>query len=143
MSGATAGAIPASSRTVSSDDGPLGRGEQRLLFRAHVGQAMGARKVHHHDREGLLLAVLAAPQIGHHVLSRGVARQVEAAEPLDRDDGAADEQARRRGEGIARERCAGRIGERQARAAHGARVRLGVEAPVVHVVVLAQRNPRT
>ncbi len=71
--------------------------------------------------------------------SASVAAEVEAAEPLHRDDPPVQER-RRGGEErlvVAGERLAGAAPEREARPARRARGRLGVEAPVARLLVLA------
>ena len=79
-----------------------------------------------HDRERLVLAHLPRPESRDRVVVRRVAGEVVAAEALDRDDRAVEEEAHR-----VLER------HREPRAADGARDRLGVEAPVRRVLVLA------
>ena len=95
------------------------RGEQGLLFGGDPAVAARRRKIRHHHREGLLVAMLALAQAGDRIFIRRVAQQLEAADSFERHNPAA---AQRRG-------CA-RHGARQARSALGARVGLGVEAPI-------------
>ncbi len=78
-----------------------------------------------HERERLVLAVLAAAQQRDGLLVRRVAGEVIAAQALDREDLAVAEEADRRLEAHRQLGAAGRAGDR-----------LGVEAPVAWVLVL-------
>ena len=91
--------------------------------------------VGHHQRERLVLAVLARAQRRDRGLVVGAAGEVVAAEALDRHDRAVAQQRRRGGDRV-RGPPAGAPVRRRARPARRARVRLGVEAPVARVVVL-------
>ena len=88
-----------------------------------------------HQRERLVLAVLARAQRARPPLVVGAAREVVAAEALDRDDRAVAQQR-----GGRRDRVAGAghasADQRAPRPARRAGVRLGVEAAVARVVVL-------
>jgi hypothetical protein len=79
-----------------------------------------------HDRERLILAVLAGSQPGDCGVVCCVAREVPAAEPFDRDNGAVSEQLN------------GSLDrERESRPAQWAAGCLGVKAAVAWIVVLA------
>ncbi len=67
-------------------DRALARVEQRQLLGSQLGKPL---RLGRHQREGLLLALLARAQRRDHLLVRGVAGEVVAAEPLDGDDGSA------------------------------------------------------
>ena len=71
---------------VQQEDGLLVAGQDLLLL--FIEEAFPADCLHipHHDREGLGRPVLAGPEPFHRRLIGGVAAQVEAADPLDRDD---------------------------------------------------------
>jgi hypothetical protein len=90
------------------------------------------------QRERLFLALLALAQPRHRGGIARIAREVKAAEPLDRDDAAAAQQLERGGDRVAVDRPAPAIDQRQRRSAHRAGVRLGVEAPVQRIGVFAQ-----
>ena len=110
-----------------------------------VDVAIGARDVEiaHHQRERLARAALARAQAGHGVGVGRVAGELKAAEPLDRQDFPAHQQARRavdrieRGDDFRAERSAVAAFEPGPRSAGGAGDRLGVEAAVVRRVVFA------
>ena len=104
-------------------DRARGRAQQRELGRVQVGQL--ARRGRHH-REGLLVAQLARTQARDRGLVGRRTGQVVAAEALDRDHRPAAQQPHRLLER-----------HRQARPADGAGDRLGVEAAVARVLVLA------
>ena len=110
------------------------------LRRRGSASAAAAAEIADHHRERLLVAVLARAQAPHGVVRRGVAREVEAAEALDRDDQAVAQRLRRRRRSDRRRRdrvppSAARSVE--PRAARRAGVRLRVEAAIADVVVLA------
>jgi hypothetical protein len=67
-------------------DGAYRACEERLLGFAHLGEPACGGHVAHHHRERLAPAVLALPQPGDSVLVGRVARKVETAEALERDD---------------------------------------------------------
>ena len=67
-------------------DRPLGRGEQLALGLAQRHQPLRLRDVGGHQRERLVLPVLARPQRGHRRLVVGAAGEVVAADALDRED---------------------------------------------------------
>ena len=106
-----------------------------------------AAEVRRHQRERLVLAVLARAQLGHRGLVVGPAGEVEAADALHRDDRPAEQRAGGRLERVARARVLdvepARVDEPHPRPAVGAGVRLGVEAAVRRVLVLARGRPGT
>ena len=115
---------------------PAGGGRSRSAARGSASSSSSASEsstsaraasIRRHQRERLVLAVLARPQGGHGLLVRRQAGQVVAAEALDGDDPPRRAAASTR---LARSRC------EQRRPAVGAGVRLGVEAAVGRVVVL-------
>ncbi len=77
-------------------DRPLARAQQRLLLRPRLDQRGGGLDVGRHQRERLVLAVLARPQRPHRALVVGAARQVVAAQPLDRQHRPAEQRRHRR-----------------------------------------------
>ena len=95
--------------TSHEDDGPLDRLEETALLRLELRQPLGLGQVAHHHREGLLVPPLALAQETDGLGAGGVARQVEAPEALDRDDGALAEARGGKRQGPAR---AGAGGER-------------------------------
>ncbi len=125
-------------------DRPLRTLEQGPLGIAQHDQALRRLGVAAHDRERLVLAVLAAAQLGDRGLVVGPAGEVVAAEPLDGDDQAVPQRRGRRPDGIrfavgdpGGELAAVAIEQPQPRPALGAGVRLRVEAAVGGVLVLA------
>ena len=100
------------------------RAEQLALLAASRSASAAGSAAHHGER--LLLAVLALTQASDRVLVGRVAGEVAAAEALHRDDRAVAER---------RDRLLER--QRELRPAGGARDRLGVEATVGGVLVLA------
>ena len=70
-------------------DRPRARFQQRALRVADLGEARRARRIGDHHGKGFGLARLAAAQRRHRRLVARVANEVEAAEPLERDDAAA------------------------------------------------------
>ena len=74
--------------------------------------------------------MLARAQARHRVGVAGVAREVKAAESLDRDDLAPLQTRERRGDRVAGVGRARRVAQFQPRAAHRARIGFGVEAAV-------------
>jgi hypothetical protein len=105
-------------------DRPLARAEQIPLLGLELGQRVGRGR---EDGERLLLALLARAQPSHRLLVCRVAGEVVAAEALDGDDPAGAEQRH----GVLQR-------QREPRAAGRARVRLGVEAAVGGIPVLAE-----
>ena len=117
-------------------DGPPPAGEQRrgrLIDRAEPGRRLD---VGHHERERLVLAVLALPQRRRGRLAARVDREVIAAQALDREHLALGQPSRRQGDRIAVSLPAQGIEQPQPRAAGGTAHRLGVEPAVGRVGVL-------
>ena len=112
------------------DDRPGRRLQQRPLLRGDRGKRIRLGGEH---GERLLLAVLARPQAGDGGLVAGSTGEVVAADPLDGDDGPAEQQPHGFHQCIVTARAAAR----QLRAAGGAADRLCVEPAVGRVVVLA------
>ncbi len=81
--------------------------------------------------------MFARPERGDGLLVGRIAREVVAADPLERDDQPVGERPGRRRDGVALGRTSAGADETQLRAADGARVRLCVEAPVAGIVVLS------
>ena len=87
--------------------GPGGQDDRAGLARssaprrslAELGQGPGRGQVGHHHGEGLVVAVLAPPELGDGRRVGGVDGEVEAAEALDRDDAARSQRADRGVEG--------------------------------------------
>ncbi len=131
---AAAGPLP------DENDRALDGGEQAFLDGIEMPD--GARVVERadHDRERLLVALLALAQEPHGGGRRRVAREVVAAEALHRHDPPVDEGPRGRPDriaGVVHRRSARRLQEPDSRPAVGARNRLRVEPPVERVLVLA------
>ena len=114
--------------------------EQLLVQGRREDQLARRREARRHQREGLVLAMLARAQLGHRDLVARKASEVEAADALHRHDRAVAQRARCGLERVERvrihERAAAGPGQRHARAAVRAGVRLGVKTPVRRVVVL-------
>ena len=106
-------------------DRPLARAQQPQRLVAQLDEARRGRDVPDHQRERLLLAVLARAQRRHRPLVRGHAGEVEAAEALEREHAALAQAALRRLQRGPQPRAAVRAGDR-----------LRVEAPVAGVGVL-------
>ena len=115
-------------------DRAVAAGEQRRLLVGQRDERARRLDVAHHDRERLVLAVLARPQRRDRRLARGQAGEVVAADALDRHDRALAQ----RGDRLAQRLVAVEVVRQQPqrRPALGARVGLGVEAPVGRVLVL-------
>ena len=116
------------------------RGEKLLLFRVLSAQLAHLFEIPGHEREGLVLAHLAATQGPHRPLVERVAGEVVASESLDGDDGPPAQHPGRPQDGVFRFRVqlvAEPVQQPYPRAADGTGVGLGVEAAVGGVVVLA------
>ena len=112
-------------------DRPLRRRELRAFGRAHFRPGRHRRGIGDHDRERLLLPVLALAQPRDGVLVARVAGEVKAPQTLDRHDLAARKPAYRRGHRIDAVCLSPRgIEQREPRTADGARVGFRMEAPV-------------
>ena len=146
--GATDWRPPArSSRRGASTIGRCGRARAAPARRRRARRALAPPPtIGDHQRERLVLAVLARAQRCHRRLVVGPAGEVKAADALDRDDRAV---AQRGGGGATgspdRDRRRGRPCRRSAdrRPARRAGVGLGVEAPVGRVLVLGPAARRT
>ncbi len=115
-----------------------GRAGQQVRGRGvDLGQLPGRGQVGGHDRERLVLAVLARAQRGHRLLAGGVGGQVVAAEALDGEDLAAAEESGGRPERV-RAVVVARIEQRQPGTAGRAAGGLGVETAVGGIVVLGR-----
>ena len=95
-------ATPPPGAGAQEDDRACRRAQQLAPRRAQLASARAAVRSAHHDRERLLVAVLAAAQRRDRLRVVGVAGEVVAAEPLDRDDRAAAQRRRGRRDGVAR-----------------------------------------
>ena len=133
LPGAVAGATAAPGWRGSSTIGRAGLVSRAAAVVADLGQLPGRGQVGGHDRERLVLAVLARPQRGDGLLAGGVGGQVVAAQALDGEDAAAAEEF---GGGL--ERVLALAVQVQPGAAGRAADRLGVEAAVGGVVVLGR-----
>ncbi len=113
-----------------------GRAGQRGLVR-RVDDAQRARRgeISDHDRERLVLAVLARPQRRGGRLAARCGRQVIAADALDRDDLPGPQQRGCLGHRVARQLGPGLVGQPQPRPAVRTADRLGMEPAVGGVVV--------
>ena len=101
---ATAGVRPAR----REHDRPLRRAPAALAPRApSTTSSLGGLDRGDHQRERLVLPVLARAQRRDGTLVVGAARQVKAADPLDRHDPPGEERPGRRLDGVARRRRAG------------------------------------
>ena len=128
-------------------DRPGGRGEHRRLGLVDLGQLTGGVEVADHHRERLPTPRLARPNGADRGFGRGVAGQVVAPDPLDRDHRSGVKRGPRRSDRIgAADRGSGGLGrgrggtsaKGQGGAAVGAGDRLGVEAAVGRVGVLGR-----
>ena len=108
-------------------DRPVAPDQQRRLHRPELDELARGLEIARHQRERLLLAVLARPQPRDRLLVAGQAREVVPADALDGDDAAV---AQQRGDLVER--------VREPRSAGGAGVGLGVEAAVRRVGVLGR-----
>ena len=108
-------------------DRPRGLRQKTALHLDRRSDAVERGEVRDHHGKGLRLARLAPAQLGDRALVPGVAHQMEAADALQRDDLA---RADRRDDRFNR--------VRQTRAASGAADRLGMEAAVRRVAIVAR-----
>jgi hypothetical protein len=116
------------------DDRSRGRFEERSGLLLELHELLHGVKVTGHQRERLVLTMLSGAHRRDRALLVGEAGQVIAADPLEGEDAPAGQRARRALQRIA----AGFIAEqRHLRAADGTCVRLGVEAAIERVLVLA------
>ena len=125
-----------------------GRAGQQVGGRGvDLGQAPRRGQVRGHDRERLVLAVLAGPQQRDGLLAGGVGGQVIAAQSLHGEDPALPEQFGGPRQRLASQGVSGRVQQRQPGPAGRAAGRLRVEAAVSGVMVfggalLAHRERR-
>ena len=101
--------------------------EQRSLGRADFGQTLGAREIGDHHRERFCVARLAPAEARHRRLVMRVAEEMEAAEPLQRHDASRLQDGR----GVLDR-------DVELRSAAGTGDRLGVEAPVRRIGIVAR-----
>ena len=118
-------------------DRPLHGREQALFGGEDPRQRARLVEPAHHHRERLLVALLALAQARDRVGRGGVAGEVVATQALDRDDPPVAQGARGLRDGLAGSRVTETVQEPNPWAARGAGVRLGMEAAVERVVVLA------
>ena len=114
-----------------------GSARQQVLGRAVDGAiAPDNVKITRHQCQRLGMTPLAGPQLGHRPLIERVAGEMEATQPLDRDDGAGEQLPARRVERVLVREDDGLLLlaiealQPQARAAIGTSGRLGMEAAV-------------
>ena len=123
-------------------DRPRAVREQVELRRLQVHELADGVHVRRHQRERLVLAVLARTQLGDGRRVVRAAGEVEAADALHRDDGSIEQRAGGGLDGVARTRvlesAAARVREPHLRPAVRAGVGLGMEAAVGRVAVLGQ-----
>ena len=118
---------------VASTIGRSGEAEQPFLAGARSRDRLACSSVAHHHGERLLVAVLPIPQASHGRVRRRVAREVEAADPLDRDDASVARAPRGRDSMASPSRTARPSAPRsvELRPARRAGVRLRVEPAIV------------
>src|SRR5919107_1077541 len=120
--------------------GACRRGEQRLFVRGDEADLTYLSEAACHEREGLVLAHLAAPQGPYSLLVERVAGQMVTAETLYGDDSPATQHLRGACNGVIRavvKLVPEPVEQPYLRSADGAGVGLGVEATVGGILVLA------
>jgi hypothetical protein len=119
-------------------DGPFDRQQQPAFFAGQICEPVGVVDIPNHDRKRLLVTPLPLPQPVHRLGGTGIAREMEAADPLQRDYPSRAQSGGRTCDRISptQRRASGRKG-RDFGPAGRARVWLRVEPPVFHRVVLA------
>src|ERR687894_532785 len=120
--------------------GACRRGEQRLFVRGDEADLTYLSEAACHEREGLVLAHLAAPQGPYSLLVEWVAGQMVTAETLCGDDSPATQHPRGACNGVIRagvKLVPEPVEQPYLRSAYGAGVGLGVEAAVGGILVLA------
>ena len=122
-------------------DRPPGAGQQRLGRLIHLAQLAGGGDVRHHDRERLVLPVLAFPQRRRRALAARVHRQVIAAHALDGEHLSAPQQASRRRQRLPGQQRSGRGQQPQPGPAGRAADRLRVK-PAVGGILVFRRAAR-
>ena len=121
------------------DDGCLGRAQQSLFERRDFAELPDRVERREHQREGFLLALLAVAQAPDGLFIARIHKQLEAAQPLERQDLARTHGDRRLPQRpmLSGQHTPGRAPAFELRAALGAGIRLRVKAPVRCVVVFA------
>src|SRR5918992_275930 len=126
--------------TFQEDNGACRRGEQRLFVRGDEADLTYLSEAACHEREGLVLAHLAAPQVIYSLLVEWVAGQMVTAETFYGDDSPATQHPRGACNGVIRagvKLVPEPVEQPYLRSAYGAGVGLGVEAAVGGILVLA------
>ena len=132
------GAMPAMSFFFSRRTMGLRAESRSLRFDGrHPGVSPDRREVRGHESQGLHSAFLDPSQAPDGPGVQGVADQMEAADPLDGQDPALPDEARRFGDRLRRAPARRRVYQAQPRTADGAGDRLGMISPVEGVAVLA------
>ncbi len=119
------------------DNGPCWSGQQSFLGRPDTATYRDICQRGKHHRKGLFLTSLARPKTPHGGLVARVDDEMKATDSLHCDD-RSGAQCRRHGSQCvvaAAERCSRCVPQRNTRAAVGAGIGLGVEAPVGRIVV--------
>ncbi len=114
--------------------------EQPTIPGAHHDQRLGSGEIGGHQRERLVLAMLAGAQLGDGRVGARQAGEVVPAQSLDAEDRALGDELRRVGHRVLRIRGNRRSVGRDhpsSGAAHRARVRLRMEPPVARILVLS------
>src|SRR5215204_1903474 len=127
--------------TFQEDYGTCGRGEQRLFVRGDEADLTYLSQSACHEREGLVLTHLAAPQGPYSLLIEWVAGQMVTSETLYGDDSPATQHPRGACNGVIRagvKLVPEPVEQHYLRSADGAGVGLGVEASVGGILVLAE-----
>src|SRR5262249_44368440 len=132
------GRAPAPARAARTPARAAGVAGGPAVGAARAGRRPRRGAAPHQRGEGLVLGVLAGPQRGGGLLVCRVARQVVAAEPLDRRDAARGDEAGARVDRVTADGDAILVHQREPRPAGRAGDRLGVEPPVSVVVILAR-----
>jgi hypothetical protein len=115
---------------------PPGSGQQRLARLVHLAQLPRGRQAGDHQRERLVLPVLARPQRRRGGLAARVHGEVVSPQPLDRHYLAPGQQPGRFRQGVPRHLVLPRVEQPQPGPAGRAADRLGVEPAVRRIVVL-------
>ena len=115
---------------------PPGAGQQGLSGRVHLAQFPRGRQVGGHQRERLVLPVLARPQRRRRGLAARVHREVVSPQSLDRHHVPPGQQPGRLRQGVPGQFVLLAVEQAQPRPARRAADRLGVEPAVRRIVVL-------
>ena len=118
---------------IQQHDGPAEGRKRPGLGLGYLAEPPRTVEVAAHHREGLLVPVLAPPQLAHGLLILREAGKVHAAQALHAEDAAALYQPPRRLYAVARQPAALRIHKKGPRSADRAAVRLCVIPPVFNV----------